>query len=122
MTADIRDPIIGAAMEVHRVLGRGFSETVYHEALALEFVERQIGFWREVLLPVAYKGTILPCSFRVDFICFDSVLVELKALMALSGAEDAQVLNYLKASGFERALLINFGALSLQQRRIVKSG
>ncbi|EGF92092.1 hypothetical protein ABI_05250 [Asticcacaulis biprosthecium C19] len=121
MNTDTRDPetyaIIGAAMEVHRTLGCGFLESVYHEALAIELTGRGLPFRREAPLPIMYKGTLLPCSFRVDFVCFDSVLLELKALTSLSGNEDAQVINYLKASGHNRALLINFGAQSLLHRR-----
>jgi GxxExxY protein len=111
--------IIGAAMEVHRQLGYGFLETVYQEALAIELSLRNIPFEREVELPVTYKGNVLLCLFRVDFICFDDVLVELKALSALSGIEEAQAINYLKASGFRRSLLINFGAPSLEYKRMV---
>ncbi len=120
---DIRDPetyaIIGAAMEVHRTLGCGFLESVYHEALAIEFAERGIPFRREAALPIIYKDNVLPCSFRVDFICFDKILLELKALTALSPVEDSQVINYLKASKLPCALLLNFGAASLQQKRLV---
>ena len=122
MTLDVRDPetyaIIGAAMDVHRTLGCGFLESVYHEALAIELAERGIPFRREAALPIAYKGNFLPCSFRVDFICFDKILLELKALAALSPIEDAQVINYLKASKLPLALLINFGATSLQHKRL----
>lgn len=122
MTVDIRDPqtyaIIGAAMEVHRALGCGFLESVYHEALAIELAERGIHFRREAALPIIYKDNVLPCSFRVDFICFDKVLLELKALATLSPIEDAQVINYLKASKLPRALLLNFGTTSLQHKRL----
>ena len=122
MTVDIRDPqtyaIIGAAMEVHRALGCGFLESVYHEALAIELAERGIHFRREAALPIVYKDSVLPCSFRVDFICFDKILLELKALATLSPIEDAQVINYLKASKLPRALLLNFGTTSLQHKRL----
>jgi GxxExxY protein len=123
MITDIRDQetyaIIGAAMEVHRTLGCGFLESVYHEALAIEFAERDIPFRREAALQIIYKDTMLPCSFRVDFICFDKVLLELKALAMLSPIEEAQVINYLKASKLPRALLSNFGTTSLQHKRLV---
>jgi GxxExxY protein len=122
MNADIRDPetyaIIGAAMEVHRTLGCGFLEFVYHEALAIELAARGIPFRREAALPIVYKDNVLPCSFRVDFICFDKILLELKALATLSPIEDAQVINYLKASKLPRALLLNFGTTSLQHKRL----
>lgn len=111
--------IVGVAMEVHRELGQGFLEPVYQQALALEFTERNILFHREVPLEVIYKQTVLGCSYRADFICFDEVIVELKALPKLTNIEYAQVINYLKATGFTRALLINFGALSLEYKRFV---
>lgn len=111
--------IIGAAMEVHRGLGHGFLEGVYQEALAIEFTARGLPFKREVDLPVFYKSQPLRCSYRADFICFESVLVEVKALARLTTIEEAQVLNYLKATGLHRALLINFGAGSLEYKRLI---
>ena len=119
----IRDPathaIIGAAFAVHGELGCGFLEGVYRAALAIEFRRRSVPFQNEVLLPVRYKGERLPLGYRVDFICFDSVLVEVKALAAIGSIEQAQVINYLRAFGRERALLLNFGAPSLQYRGMV---
>lgn len=96
-----RDPrtytIIGAAMEVHRQLGWGFLESVYQEAFALELISRKIPFTRELKFPVIYKGRQLNCEYRPDFICFGSVIVELKAWGQLSGVEESQLINYLKA-------------------------
>ena len=123
MTTDPRDPqtyaIIGAAMEVHRELGCGFLEPVYREPLAIELRAREVPFEREVGLPIVYKGQRLPLGYRADFICFGEVLVELKALGQIGAVEDAQVINYLRAARLERGLLINFGARSLQYRRLV---
>lgn len=120
---DDRDPqthaIIGAAMEVHCELGAGFLESVYQEALALELKERGIPFAAEVELPISYKGERPVTFFRADFICYGEVVVELKALKALSGVEESQLLNYLKATGHERGLLLNFGTSRLEVKRMV---
>ena len=113
--------IIGAAMEVHKQLGCGFLEAVYQEALAFEFAGTSIPFKREVCLPIKYKGRVLVTAYCADFICFDGVVVELKALAHMSGSEEAQVINYLKATGYETGLLLNFGGRSLQHRRFVLS-
>jgi GxxExxY protein len=118
-----RDPetyaIIGAAMEVHRQLGHGFLEAVYQEALAIEMTKRNIPFERELTGPVEYKGQRLQCSYRADFVCFDKVVVELKAINQLTGADEAQVINELKATGLCRGLLLNFGSPSLEYKRLV---
>lgn len=123
MCADARDPqtyaILGAAMEVHGQLGHGFLEPVYQEALAVELAQRGISAQREVAIPVRYKGVTLSCAYRADFVCFDEILIELKALERLTSREYAQVLNYLKATGLKRGLLLNFGTLRLQYERIV---
>jgi GxxExxY protein len=113
--------IIGAAMEVHRELGRGFLELVYQTALTLEFQDRGIPFKAEVALPVRYKGRLLTCGYRADFVCFENFLVEIKAIARLTSVDDAQLLNELKATGYERGLLLNFGSRSLEFKRLVRT-
>ena len=111
--------IIGAAMAVHSGLGCGFLEPVYREALGIEFEQRGIPFAAQVELPITYRGRQFQASYRADFICFGSVIVELKALRELSGTEEAQILNYLKATGLRVGLLLNFGMPSLKWHRLV---
>jgi GxxExxY protein len=111
--------IIGAAMEVHRQLGCGFLEALYQEALDIEFKRAGVSAEPQVELPVFYRGQRLKCYYVADFVCYESVIVELKALSRLTSVEDAQVLNYLKATGFAVGLLLNFGASSLQYKRLV---
>jgi GxxExxY protein len=123
--ADDDDPptyaIIGAAMEVHRQLGQGFLEPVYQDALEVEFRIRSIPFRREVEVPVIYKGELLKAKYKSDFICYDSIILELKSLAALVGAHEAQLINYLKATGLGTGLLINFGTSRLEFRRFACS-
>src|SRR2546426_10760815 len=111
--------IIGAAMEVHKQLGCGFLEPVYQEAMEIELASRNIPFKRQVELGILYKGRPLCCSYKADLICFEDVIVELKALSRLSGIEEAQVINYLKATRFHVGLLLNLGCASLQYKRFV---
>lgn len=111
--------IIGAAMEVHRDLGHGFLEAVYQEALTLELGSQNISFRREVPLQVKYKNQPLACAYKADFICYGEILVELKAIERLGNLEKSQVLNYLNATKFTRALLFNFGSPSLEYQRLV---
>ena len=111
--------VIGAAMEVHKVLGCGFLETVYQQALAKELAVCKIPFRKEVQFPVSYKGETLDCYYQADFICYSDVVVELKALDALTGQHESQLINYLKATGHKRGLLVNFGQKSLQYKRRV---
>jgi GxxExxY protein len=123
MDTDKRDPesyaILGAAMEVHSVLGHGFLEAVYQAALAVEFSTRGVRFMREAPLTVNYKGVGLGMGYRADFLCFDAIIVELKAQSQISSSDQGQVINYLKASGHRRALLINFDAPRLEYKRVV---
>ena len=123
MLKDERDAqtfaIIGAAMEVHRQFGHGFLEAVYQEALAIEFLSREIPFQREAFLKINYKNQPLITQYRADFICFNEIIIELKAQSAFTKIDEAQLINYLKATNLQRGLLINFGAASLQHRRLV---
>ena len=106
-------------MEVHRELGRGFLELVYQTALALEFQERGIPFKAEVALPIRYKGKLLTCAYRADFVCFENIIVETKAITQLTSADYSQLINELKATGIHRGMLLNFGASSLEHKRLV---
>ncbi len=112
--------IIGACMEVHRELGSGFLEPVYQEALSIELTSRDILHEREKPLTVTYKGTALEKSYFADFLCHNKIIVELKALNSLSGEHEAQILNYLKATGLRLGLLVNFGTDQLEWKRIVR--
>lgn len=107
-------------MAVHAELGPGFLEAVYQEALAIEFELREIPFRKEVLLPITYKGYSLENKYKADFICYDKIIVETKATKELTGMDEAQVINYLKATGYKLGMLINFGEESLNYKRIVK--
>jgi len=109
--------IIGAAMKVHGIMGPGFTEKVYQEALALEFREQGIPFEREVTLHAAYKGVELEGTFIPDFICYDKIIVELKAVRELDDVHRAQAINYAKVAGFKLSILINFGESSLNYER-----
>ncbi len=115
---ELTKEIISAAMEVHRHLGSGFLESVYEESMAVEFGLRKISFERQKDLDVFYKKTKVK-QFICDFLVGGSVLVELKAIKALTNVETAQVLNYLRATGLRLGLLLNFGAKSLEFKRII---
>ena len=113
--------IIGACMEVHKHLGCGFLEPVYQDALEKEFMYQNLPYLREMVLPIYYKQQRLNKYYQAGFVCYDKIIVELKALSELTSQHEAQVLNYLKATGFKLGLLINFGQTSLQYKRIIKS-
>ena len=108
-------------MEVHRELGSGFLEAVYQEALEREFTDRDIPFQSQPAVRISYKGKLLNKEYYPDFICFGDIIVELKVLANLAGTEVAQVLNYLKATGMKTGLLLNFGAKSLEFKRMAYS-
>ena len=109
--------IIGAAMKVHAVLGPGFTEKVYQDALAIELTERSIPFSRETEIHAVYKGVVLDSTFVPDFICYDKIIVELKAVQDLNDVHRSQAINYAKIANLHLALLINFGESSLVHER-----
>jgi GxxExxY protein len=111
--------VIGCCMEVHKELGCGFLEAVYQEALGIELAENEIPFEKEKELDVYYKGRMLDKKYVADFICYDELILELKALQNLTPDHSSQVINYLKATGFHVGLLINFGSPTLQYKRVV---
>jgi GxxExxY protein len=113
--------IVGAAMEVHRVLGCGFLEGIYQEALQIELTERSIPYLPQQELSVYFKSRRLKKTYIADFIAFGKIIVEIKALPRLTSLEEAQILNYLKAAGLEVGLMINFGSTSLTRKRYVLS-
>jgi GxxExxY protein len=113
--------ILGAAMEVHTTLGPGFLEGVYQEARAVEFEARSIPFRREVELPVVYKGRTLKTTYRADFICLETAVLELKSIAKLGAIEEAQIINYLKATGYEVGLLVNFAEPRQTYKRFANS-
>ena len=111
--------IIGAAMEVHNVVGCGFTEPLYQDALEEELRLRNIPFEREKTYYFSYKGKRLDKTFRPDCVCYDTVIVELKTVDEISDEHYAQVYNYLKATRMQLGLLINFGKRSLEYKRIL---
>lgn len=111
--------IVGAAIEVHNTLGCGFLEQVYQEALEIEIDLREIPYIRQKQLPIYYKDHQLKKIFVADFIVYEQVVVEIKAINNLSPLEESQLLNYLKAGNYEVGVLINFGTDSLQWKRKV---
>lgn len=113
--------IVGAAMEVHREKGFGFSEPVFQECMEIELADRKIPAVAQKEMQIRFKGRTLKKTYLADFLAFDRIIVELKALDKLTSREDAQVINYLKASGLEVGVLINFGGRSLEWKRLVKT-
>ncbi len=111
--------IIGAAMEVSNILGCGFLEAVYQEALAVEFRERDIPFEEQKHIQIHYKGKELQKEYIADFVCFQQIILEIKAIRRISEIEEAQILNYLKATKMPVGLIINFGDSHLEWQRFV---
>lgn len=111
--------VIGAAMEVHRILGPGFLESVYQSALARELTLRGIPFGQQVRLPVSYKD-VLDGEYIADFIIDGKLIVEIKAVSNFNSQHQAQAMHYLAATGLRLALLLNFGTGSLEHRRVIK--
>ena len=113
--------IIGSAIEVHRELGAGFLEAVYQEAFEIELRARNIPLESRKHLHLSYKGEQLQKEYVADLVIYDKIVVELKALERLSGAEESQIINYLKATGLRVGVLINFGAVAkLEWKRFIK--
>ena len=106
-------------MEVHRELGSGFLEGVYQEALEIIFVENRIPFEREKELTIEFKGRKLAKTYFAYFVCYEKIVVELKAVSELTNVNEAQIFNYLKATGYKLGLLVNFGETGLIYKRIV---
>ncbi|MFA6725354.1 MAG: GxxExxY protein [Candidatus Cloacimonadaceae bacterium] len=111
--------IIGACMNVHKELGPGFLEAVYQESLTLEFLEQGIPFEKEKDIRIVYKGKTLDKCYKADFLCFDNIIVEVKALSEISNDHISQLLNYLKATKLRVGLLVNFGSSSLVYKRLI---
>ena len=111
--------LVGIAMDVHRELGSGFSEVIYKDALEFEFNQHFIGYEREKMYDVNYKGVILPHKFFADLVVYDSIILEIKGVKKIDDKHIGQTLNYLKASGLSLGLVINFGAPSLEYKRVV---
>lgn len=109
--------IIGAAMKVHSTLGKGFAEVVYADALEKEFNTMAIPNIREKDIDIVYNGEPLKHKFRADFICFENIIVELKATSDIIEGHRAQIINYLKATGYECGIILNFGRDRLEKER-----
>jgi GxxExxY protein len=111
---DLTEAIIGAAIEIHRELGPGLLESAYEECLCHELHPRELPFWRQLDLPVQYKGLKLDCGYRIDLPVKDSVIVEIKAVPRLLPVHEAQLVTYLRLSGKRVGLLINFNVAALK--------
>ncbi len=113
--------VVGAAIEVHRQLGPGFLEPVYQEALEIESSTQGIPYVAQMSLPIHYKGQLLKKGYIADFVFYDKIIVEIKAISVLSSVNEAQLMNYLKATGFRVGYLFNFGSEGkLERKRLVR--
>jgi GxxExxY protein len=111
--------VIGAAMEVHKILGPGFLEAVYQAALERELTLRNISFEQKVKLPVTYKDVVVG-NYEADIVIDNKFIVEIKAVSKFNASHQAQAMHYLAATGLRLALLLNFGTGSLEHRRVIK--
>ena len=111
--------IIGACMEVHRELGFGFKEIIYKDALEIEFKSLGIPYYREKLYKIEYKGKVLPRRYPADFVIYDSIILEVKAMPMIINNFILQTRNYLKASGIRLGIIANFGESSFKSKRVV---
>ena len=109
--------IIGAAMEVHNTLGQGFLESVYQEALEIEMRKRNIPFTAQTKIQIQYKDVPMEHYFVADFVCYDKIIVELKSVSTILPEHEAQIINYLRATGFKLGILLNFNEESLFFKR-----
>jgi GxxExxY protein len=106
-------------MEVHRELGFGFKEVIYKDALEIEFKSLEIPYQREKLYKIEYKGKILPRRYPADFVIYDSIILEVKAMPMIINNFVLQTRNYLKASGIRLGIIVNFGESSFKSKRVV---
>lgn len=113
--------IIGACIEVHKILGNGFLESVYEEALEKEFIKRNIPYKRQCKLSLFYDGKQMDKYFKVDFLCFETIILEIKAACFLNNEMKKQTINYLNASNLQVGLLVNFGESSLRWKRFINT-
>ena len=111
--------LVGFCMEIHRELGKGHDEIVYKDAFVVELQSAKVPYSRERRYDISYKGVVLPHGYRADFVVFDKMIFEAKAVEQLTDSHVKQVLNYLAASKLQLGLLVNFGADSLEWKRIV---
>ncbi len=111
--------VIGAAMEVHKILGPGLLEAAYGDALEIEFRRRDIPFEREKMLPIHYKDEVLTTKYYADFLCYGNVVVELKAVETILNIHKAQLIHYLNITHLKKGLLLNFKSLKLDYHRYI---